>query len=181
MQVVALTEMAARERNDSDRTVKALAYISRELQGCFGHLATVLDAILNGEELPSSLFAAHEGKGKGKPRKQRSDKGEKRTRKPTAFNIFVKRKLEAMKAAGTEGEPKGPLPCFALLATQCLLPLWNAAGGPLAAWGRAHLWRLRLWPVLRALRSKFETFLMCLCTAGYSCIRVELMSPCKAT
>ncbi|KAK9786906.1 hypothetical protein WJX73_009851 [Symbiochloris irregularis] len=92
----------------NDRSVQAFAYVSRELQGCFGHLAEALDAHLRGEDLPASLFSHTEDAAR-KVRKPRGGKDPtKPKRQPTAYNIFVGKQIEELKAEGFQSdEPRG--------------------------------------------------------------------------
>lgn len=79
--------------------VAMLGWIFRELETGFAHVADVCDAHLQGRPLPPSLFG-RTNPSKPKPARAKPDRANKPKRKPTAYNIFVKRKIEELKAQG---------------------------------------------------------------------------------
>ena len=90
------------------------AFVAFELQDCFGHIGNALHAYNAGEELPeprhSGAVATAQGSGKRGKRQKNPDKPK---RQPTAYNVFVKRAMESLKASGFDYDPatRGKFQC----------------------------------------------------------------------
>ncbi|KAL4437430.1 hypothetical protein ABPG75_004569 [Micractinium tetrahymenae] len=105
-----------------------IAFFAQEMQLFFQHIQGSVTKYTETGELPPSLFtkkalksaAKAGGRGRGK-----KEGGEKRKRKPSAFNLFVQERMAQMKAAGvqppkelTEGETKLRNPLFTMAAKE---------------------------------------------------------------
>ena len=95
-----------------ERGLKLLAYAAGELASAFTSIQAAIAAHLQGQDPASSLPASSNGGAQGRKRKfqdgDKPEKPEKRKREPTGFNMFVKRKMQAVKAGagptpGSEG------------------------------------------------------------------------------
>jgi hypothetical protein len=92
--------------NDGDQ-VKFTGFIAQEMSLFFQHIHTATANFNESGELPKSLFHNKQIKVLDKYAKALKKKGDKIKRKPTAYNHFVKEKLEQFKATNKkvpEGE-----------------------------------------------------------------------------
>ena len=89
-----------------------LTFCAQEISGFFGYLSTAIASYgLEGGKLPAAKYAGAAKPGPGRKagaKRQASDKP-KAPREPTAYNVFVRRKLAELKAAGDGQEGKGKL------------------------------------------------------------------------
>lgn len=101
---------------DSERWVPFLGWASRELSKCLANIGDACDAALEGRPLPPPLYApggpeaapasipVTQSRGRGRPKTVRDPNKPKR--QPSAFNQFVKERIEALKAEGYTADPQ---------------------------------------------------------------------------
>ena len=99
---------------DMERLAPMLGWACGELSACFGNIAVACQAHMDGRDLPPSLYRQAPARlapaAPAPPKARRVTKPKdpnKPKRKPTAFNIFVKRKMESLKEAGLH-DPEDP-------------------------------------------------------------------------
>lgn len=80
---------------DKSTGTDLLAFCAAEFQGFFAHMGAALEQFKATGRLPERSFEGASGAGK-------ADAKAKTKRKPTAFNMFVKAKLEELKASGVQ-------------------------------------------------------------------------------
>ncbi|KAI7837028.1 hypothetical protein COHA_009105 [Chlorella ohadii] len=91
--MLAAPMMAAAENGRDPTTL--ISFFAEEMQQFFAHIQSAVRSYNASGELPQSLFKAKEGKGKRGAGKEKKERGK---RKPSAFNLFVRDKLEEFKA-----------------------------------------------------------------------------------
>ena len=90
----------------SGRLLPLLGYVSGQLETCFGNISEAIQAELDGRPLPGASATSISQARAPKPATPKARKAKAKAnpsrpkRKPTAFNIFVKRKMEALRAGG---------------------------------------------------------------------------------
>ncbi|GAB4814541.1 hypothetical protein N2152v2_001587 [Parachlorella kessleri] len=88
---------------------KLLSFFAQEMQLFFGHIHQAVVHYGKTGELPQTVFKAKaikdaEKAASGEEKKKRKAR-DKPKRKPSAFNVFVKEKMEELKAAGVKPPP----------------------------------------------------------------------------
>ncbi|PSC68560.1 crabs claw [Micractinium conductrix] len=100
--MLAAPVVAAASNGSGHNPAQLIGFFAQEMQQFFAHIQSAVAHYSSTGEMPASLFGAQEG-GKAGGKRKLKDKKAKQTRKPSAFNMFMKERMEQLKAAGIKG------------------------------------------------------------------------------